>query len=393
MAENNVLTGLIPVLYEKMNVVSRELTGFIPAVTLSATAERAALNQSITGFTAPAATSEDDTPTMVPAAANGKTFTPKALTLSKAKKVRIPFAAEEVKSLEANGIGGVSPFTANAIEEAYRTILNEFDSDIGTTAMLASRAYGAAATAPFGTNLTEAAYIRKILVDNGAGEGDLQLVIDTIAGAKMRSLTQLNSANSAGNDSLLRQGVLGDIMGLTIRESAHVKSKTAGTMANATTTAVGYAVGATRIYLTNAVGTGVVSAGDVVYFGTDTTNKYVISAVSFAGANPATGDYIDLQAPGLMVALSAAQNAITVTATHTCGAAFKRSAIWAGFRPPARDMIMKDQAIDWTLVTDPRTGLTMEAAIYPGHGMAEMWIRAVWGTLAFKNEHIARLIS
>jgi len=392
MAENNVLTGLIPVLYDKFNVVSQEQRGFIPAVSLSATAERAALNQSITGFAASAATTEDDTPTMVAVAANGKTYTPKTLTLSKAKKVRIPFSAEETKSLESNGIGGVSPFTANAIEEAYRTILNEFDSDIATTAMLASRAYGAAATAPFASGLTDAAYLRKILVDNGA-DSDLQLIVDTIAGAKLRSLTQLNSVNSAGNDSLLRQGVLGDIMGFAIRESAHVKSKTAGTMANATTTAVGYAIGATRIYLTNAVGTGVVSAGDVVYFGTDTTNKYVISAVSFAGANPATGDYIDLQAPGLMVALSAAQNAITVTATHTCNAAFKRSAIWAGFRPPARDMVMKDQAIDFTLITDPRTGLTMEAAIYPGHGMAEMWIRAVWGTLAFKNEHIARLIS
>jgi hypothetical protein len=51
---------------------------------------------------------------------------------------------------------------------------------------------------------------------------DRHIVLNTTAGAAMRGLTQLNSVNSAGNETLLRQGVLGDIMGFAVRESAQV---------------------------------------------------------------------------------------------------------------------------------------------------------------------------
>ena len=51
----NTLTGLIPDIYEAMDVVSRELTGMIPAVTMNASAERAALNEDITTNVEPAA--------------------------------------------------------------------------------------------------------------------------------------------------------------------------------------------------------------------------------------------------------------------------------------------------------------------------------------------------
>ena len=46
MAENT-LTAIIPDIYEALDVVSREMTGLIPAVTLSASAERAAKDQSV----------------------------------------------------------------------------------------------------------------------------------------------------------------------------------------------------------------------------------------------------------------------------------------------------------------------------------------------------------
>ena len=47
MATSNTLTGLIPTLYTALNVVSREMVGFVPAVARDSTADRAALNQTV----------------------------------------------------------------------------------------------------------------------------------------------------------------------------------------------------------------------------------------------------------------------------------------------------------------------------------------------------------
>ena len=46
MAENTI-TALLPDIYESLDVVSREISGMIPAVTLAASASRATLNQNI----------------------------------------------------------------------------------------------------------------------------------------------------------------------------------------------------------------------------------------------------------------------------------------------------------------------------------------------------------
>jgi len=63
----NTLTGLAPTLYEAIDVVSRELVGFIPSVTLDASAERASLNQVIMVPITPSAAAEDVTPGQLPA--------------------------------------------------------------------------------------------------------------------------------------------------------------------------------------------------------------------------------------------------------------------------------------------------------------------------------------
>ena len=64
MAENT-LTAIIPDIYEALDVVSRELTGMIPAVTMNASAERAAKNQNINVDIAPAIAGVDITPSLL----------------------------------------------------------------------------------------------------------------------------------------------------------------------------------------------------------------------------------------------------------------------------------------------------------------------------------------
>ena len=60
-------------------------------------------------------------------------------------------------------------------------------------------------------------------------------------------------------------------------------------------------------------------------------------------------------------------------------------------RPPARPA-SGDMAVDVTQVTDPRSGLTFEFAIYPQYRQMYGEIGLTWGTHASKVEHIALLL-
>ena len=74
---------------------------------------------------------------------------------------------------------------------------------------------------------------------------------------------------------LLRRGIIGEMQGAMIHNSAQIKRPAAGTNnGSATTTAAGFAVGETNI-ATAAAGTGTIVAGDIITFAGD-TNKYLV---------------------------------------------------------------------------------------------------------------------
>jgi hypothetical protein len=177
--------------------------------------------------------------------------------------------------------------------------------------------------------------------------------------------------------------------GVAIRESAQVYNPASGAMASATSTSAAFTVGQTVIPLATA-GTGVVAAGDVITFAND-TNQYVVSAVSFAGANPASGDTITLAAPGLRKAQGVATRAITVLATSPRNMAFSRSAIVLATRMPERPQ-EGDMAIDVMTIQDPRSGLAFEVSMYPGYRKIRYEIALAWGVKNIKPEHTATLL-
>lgn len=380
----NTLTRMIPDLYESLDVVSRELVGFIPAVTMDARPARAAVGQSVVVPITPSATASDITPGVTAPNDGDQSIGNTTIQITKSRGV--PFRWNGEEQLGVNSGAGYNNIRNQQMQQAMRTLCNEVEADLAALHIAASRAYGTAGTTPFASDLSDPAQVRKILVDNGAPQSDLQLVIDTGAGAKMRTLAQLTKANESADTSLLRQGILLPLHGLDVRESGAVKTSTAGTASGATTNNAGYAVGATVITLASA-GTGTFVAGDAVTFAGD-TNKYVLAS---GDSDVSNGGTITLQAPGLRKAIPAATTAITVVAAAVRNMAFHRSAMILAARAPALPE-EGDMADDRTLITDPRSGLTFEVAMYRQYRQVRYEMALAWGVQNIKSAHTALLL-
>lgn len=384
----NTLTDLYPDLYAALDVVSRELVGVIPAVTMDARVDRAGVGQDVVVPVAPTSNAMvDTTPAMsVPSAAD-QTIGNTKVRITKSKAV--PFSWEGNEQVLMNSGAGYMTIRANQMAQAMRTLVNAVEADLAALQKTFSRAYGSASTTPFASagDFTDMTQALKILKDNGAPVQDNHLVVNTAAGATF--LGKQAQAHMQGSDSILRQGVFLSTAGVDIRESAQIETQTAGAMASATTSSAALTVGQTVLPLATA-GTGVVAAGDVITLAND-TNKYVITSVSFAGSNPASGDTITIAAPGIRVAQGAATRAITVVATSARNMMFNRSAIVLATRMPERPQ-EGDMAIDVGTITDPRSGLSFEVAIYPGYRKVRYEIGLAWGVKNIKPEHTAILL-
>lgn len=372
----NTLTNLIPAAYEALDIVSREMVGLIPSVNRTSTADRVAKDQTLYVPVAPANTTGNITPAMTVTAASDQTIATKSLTISNYKVSSFGYTGEEEYSLDAGP--GHAPIMRDQIAQCLRIHVNEIEDAIADAATIAaSRAYGTAGTTPFASTLADPANIKKILDDNGAPMADRSLVIDTTAGAALRTLAQLTKANEANDDSLLRQGTLLSLHGFAVRESAQLPSGvTVGTGASYQLNGA-HSAGATTI--TVDTGTGTILAGDVV----------TINSVKYVVATALSGGSFTINAPGLRTAL-ADNVAVTVNAAHTKNFGFSRNAILLATRLPK--VGSADLATDRQTITDPRSGLSFELAMYPGYRMNKVEIAIAYGVSVIKPEHLAVLL-
>jgi hypothetical protein len=379
MAENT-LTDLAGDIYVAADRVGRELVGMIPASTMNGGAEAAALGDTVRSFATPTVSPTTLTPAMTIPEGTGQTVANKTMTLDVMETVEIPFTGEGVKHL--NNGSGYDTVYGDMIAQAMRAHANAIELKLANAARAgASRAFGTAGTTPFGSanDYTDASNVLKILKDNGAGAFNNSMVINTTSGANF--LGKQSAVNAAGTDSMLRQGVLLDLAGMPIRESAQLGSHTAGSFSTGSLSAAVRAVGATVLTTTGDYSAGL-GAGDVVTFAGD-TNKYVVTASSASD--------ITIQEPGLVDGTTTGTKAITLIATHANNLAFSRTAVEVAMRAPA-DPIGGDSASDMMSVTDPFSGLSFSISVYKGRKKAMIAVDALYGVKVWKPEHVALLI-
>jgi len=378
----NVLTNLAADIYKAADTVGRELVGFIPASTINADgSERVAKGDTVRASFTREAAAVDVTESMTVPEGTDQTVDSKTLSISKSRAVQIPYTGEDVRHLN-NGIGFETVY-GDQLVQAMRALTNEIEADLAVEAYTnASRAFGTAGTTPFGSNFNEVAELRQILVDNGmpANDGQASLIVNTLAGTNLRQLAQLQKANEAGGVDMLRQGILLDLQGLGLRESAGIQSHTKGTGASYLVNDAASAIGDTTIAADG--GTGTILAGDVVTINGD-TNKYVVNGALGGGSFVIGG-------PGLRLA-AADDAAITVGNSYTANIAMHRRALELAIRAPAVPE-GGDTADDAMLVQDPHSGLVFEVRMYKGYRKAMIEVAVAWGVKAWKPNFIATLL-
>jgi hypothetical protein len=374
----NTLTGLIQYIYDTVENVSNEPTGMIGAVSLNGKAEQAALNQDISYDITAVGVETDIAPAATPPDFVDETTTAGTMKLTKAKRVPFNWTGDDEAKVGQEAKTGIQD---NKIAQAIRRLRNLIEADLAALHVNACRAYAAHATTPaalFASNLGEVAQARKILVDNGAPMADVSCVLNTTAGAALRTLVGFGS--SQGNVS---NGELIDIYGVKLRESAGIVTNTAvGTNAGGYVVNGAHAAGATTITLKT--GTGTLLAGDVITIGSDTSIKYVVQTGLAAAGN------ITISAPGLVTALADGA-AVAVVGTCDRNMIFSRSAIHLLARLP-KQPTGGDSAVDELIVQDPVTGLPFRFAMYKGYHANQFEVGIAWGVKAAVPEHLGLLL-
>jgi len=380
----NVLTDLAADIYKAADIVGREVVGFIPAVTINGGSQEAAQGDTVRSFVTRAATvNTSATPSMTIPEGDDQTVDNKTMTLNTIASVRIPWTGEDIKHV--NNGAGYETIYGDQIAQAMRGITNNIEAAIAAEAYKnASRAFGTAGTTPFGSNFSEIAELRQIIMDNGmpVNDGQLSLVVNSLAGTNLRQLAQLQKANEAGGVDMLRQGTLLDLQGFMLKESAGVQSHTKGT-ATGLDAAGGEPIGETSIALDGGDG-GTLLAGDVVTFAGD-TNKYVVNTGFTAAAGTAV-----IGGPGLRATLADTVE-MTIGDSYTANIGLHRSAVELAMRPLAKPL-GGDSAVDMMTVQDPHSGLVFQISVYKGYNKAMIDITTLYQAKAWKPDAIALLL-
>ena len=96
----NTITGLVPDIYEALDVVSRELTGMIPSVTMNASANTASVGQNIRVDVEPAGNVSNVAPAMVVPNPTDQTSGFTDIIITKSRAAEFGFNGEDQKGLD-----------------------------------------------------------------------------------------------------------------------------------------------------------------------------------------------------------------------------------------------------------------------------------------------------
>ena len=360
----NDLSSLAGIGFKAAQEVRLEVIGLINACAHDFSLEGAALNEDVlVPIIGAAAANTDFVPGVDAGQGSDTTVTTTKIRISKIRKNTFYLKGEDMPYI--NRVGFEAWFIMR-LKQSMRTLLNEVETDLCTEAMNgAGWAVGIAATNPFATDHSILNTAYRILTENGIPVDDLSTVISPTFAEKIKNLNYLFKLNEAGdNGDLLRRGIIGNLSGFNIRQSAFIQTHTKGTVSAVTTT--GAAAGALLLPVSG----GTFTQGDLVSIAGITDRKYVASGPVSGGNLPLNGELYKDAVATSGVTIEAADHVANIC-LHRRGLAL---ALRTPIMPPGGDKA--DEVFDYG---DERSGLSFQVAKYKQYGQASYEVRIATG--------------
>ena len=374
-------------LYKAKDIVAAEPVGLTTSVTLNIGADGVSQGATIKSVATPTLTvNESDAESMSLPEGDAATAGVEEMTLAYTANVKIELSGNDWTKL--TNVGQADATMADLYQQALRGIRNKIESvACGHVYKYASRSVGTSGTTPFASDFKILNSLRQVLEDNGApvDDGQCSVILNTLAATNLRNLAQLQKANEAGSDLLLRRGTLLDLSGFMLKSSAGIASHTKGAGTGYDIVTAGEAIGQTTLTLeggtVNSTG---IKAGDVITIDTDTANAYVVNT-----GLTATGGDIVIGKPGLRVAGVNASE-LTVVDSYTANLAVHRAAVEIAMRPPGMPP-GGDAGDHIATIVDAKSGIVVDVVMYYGKRKNTMNFTVHYGVKVWKEAFVASL--
>tara|TARA_R100001143_G_scaffold62940_1_gene67672 strand:+ start:5472 stop:6572 length:1101 start_codon:yes stop_codon:yes gene_type:complete len=278
-------------------------------------------------------------------------------------------------------------FVPMKVEEAIKALANDVNEDIHEKYVGIYGYTGTAATTPFGSGITEAAQMRKVLNEQLAPRRDRRIVLDHAAEANAVIRPEFSDVDRSSDRGPIIEGMIGRKLGFDWYADDAVMTHTAGTLTGDPVTTTTGALGAKQISLTcDSDDEIALLEGDIVTFAGD-SQTYAVTADLTVG-NSAAG-ILNIE-PGLAVA-QAGGEAIAVKASHVVNLAFHRDAFAYATRPLLANTQGFNFASQIASQMDPVTGLVLRLEVKRLHKQVVWEFDILWGSQLVRPELAVRL--
>lgn len=370
-------------LFSSLSTFDREPTGFLRCVSRDSKAENIAKGQVVYSPRGKAGEIADAIPAVNAPDTENPDLDNVGITIEAEKIVPIKLDGNETLGLDASG--NYDAVLTQRMQDAVRKLANYAENFIAAKVVAgACRAYGDGTTEFFKDKDTmpEFANMARILDENGCPDDSRNFVLSNAAMANLRTYKSiLLNSYALGSDEFLRYGYTDPILNLRLWKSAGYAQHKTGSTGAGYKVAAATAAGATTVTLDTGAGT--INVGDVITFGSDTGNSYVVTkGISAAGD-------IEIGYPGLRQALAKADTVTVVNTFNPC-VAFHSDAVRVAFRAPALPK-GGDEAGQHYTITDPATGLVIDVGHYTQYRQSRLELGIAIGCSVLQPENVALL--